>query len=259
MIWWNWFWNSISLVSTKDSRKKDSVQIPSIFFSDGTVVDKAGRHSFEPFMFTLEIFKQALRSKPMAWRNLGSTRGNPKTKFSNADKEWGKQKFINLVGRIHDMFQIITEISMHKWGLCYRNFCWSKNLRMELDGSSQLMEWSKTKYIIIIFQFYFSWVIQWSITNCAVYMVVPKLLMLTAFAIVLANFLMNLAQQWLWKTKEIGGNIREKEFHPIHSFWLMPRRWNSIVQSNLTKWWKWEIIPALKILWYIGNKHFNTS
>ena len=27
----------------------------------------------------------------MAWRNLGFTRGNPKTKFSNADKERGKQ------------------------------------------------------------------------------------------------------------------------------------------------------------------------
>ncbi len=27
----------------------------------------------------------------MAWRNLGFTRDNPKTKFSNADKERGKQ------------------------------------------------------------------------------------------------------------------------------------------------------------------------
>jgi len=42
-------------------------------------------------MFTLGIFKQALRTKPKAWRNLGFTRGNPKTKFSNADKERGKQ------------------------------------------------------------------------------------------------------------------------------------------------------------------------
>ena len=40
-------------------------------------------------MFTLGIFKQALRTKPMAWRNLGFTRGNPKTKF--ADKGRGKQ------------------------------------------------------------------------------------------------------------------------------------------------------------------------
>ena len=40
---------------------------------------------------TLGIFKQSLRTKPIAWRNLGFTRGNPKTKFSNADKERGKQ------------------------------------------------------------------------------------------------------------------------------------------------------------------------
>jgi len=43
------------------------------------------------FLFTLGIFKQALRTKPMAWRNLGFTGGNPKTKFSNADKKRGKQ------------------------------------------------------------------------------------------------------------------------------------------------------------------------
>jgi len=39
-------------------------------------------------MFTLGTFKQALRTKPMASRNLGFTRGNPKAKLSNAaDKE----------------------------------------------------------------------------------------------------------------------------------------------------------------------------
>ena len=79
------------LFQQKIAEKENAVQIPLIFFSDGTVVDKAGRHSFEPFMFTLGIFKQSLRTKPMAWRNLGFTRGNPKTKFSNADKERGKQ------------------------------------------------------------------------------------------------------------------------------------------------------------------------
>jgi len=42
-------------------------------------------------MFTLGIFKQALTTKPMAWRNLAFTGGNPKSKFSNTDKETGKQ------------------------------------------------------------------------------------------------------------------------------------------------------------------------
>ena len=58
------------LFQQKIAEKENAVQIPLIFFSDGTVVDKAGRHSFEPFMFTLGIFKQALRTKSMAWRNL---------------------------------------------------------------------------------------------------------------------------------------------------------------------------------------------
>jgi len=83
--------NAYHLFQQKIAEKENAVQIPLIFFSDGTVVDKAGRHSFEPFMFTLGVFKQSLRTKPMAWRNLGFTRGNPKTKFSNADKQRGKQ------------------------------------------------------------------------------------------------------------------------------------------------------------------------
>jgi len=65
------------LFQQKIAGKKDAVQIPSILFSGGTAVDKAGSHSFEPFMFILGIFKQALRTKPehkpMAWRNLGFT------------------------------------------------------------------------------------------------------------------------------------------------------------------------------------------
>jgi len=53
------------LFQQKIAEKKEAVQIP-LIFSDGTVVDKAGRHSFEPFMFTIGIFQQALRMKPMA-------------------------------------------------------------------------------------------------------------------------------------------------------------------------------------------------
>jgi len=36
----------------KLSEKKDAIQILAVFFSDGTVVDKAGCHSFNSFMFT---------------------------------------------------------------------------------------------------------------------------------------------------------------------------------------------------------------
>jgi hypothetical protein len=82
------------LFQQKIATKENAVQILLIFFSDGTVVDKAGQHSFEPFMFTLGIFKQILRTKPMAWQNLGFTKSNPKSKFSNAEKERGKQNVL---------------------------------------------------------------------------------------------------------------------------------------------------------------------
>ena len=36
-------------------------------------------------MFTLGIFKQSLRRKPIAWRNLGFIKNNPKNIFSNED------------------------------------------------------------------------------------------------------------------------------------------------------------------------------
>jgi len=45
------------LFQQKIVEKENAVQIP-LFFSDGTFVDKAGRHYFEPCMFTLGIFKQ---------------------------------------------------------------------------------------------------------------------------------------------------------------------------------------------------------
>jgi hypothetical protein len=56
--------------------KKNAVQIPIILFADGTVVDKSGRVKCEPFMFTLGIFKQHVRTKAYAWRNLGFIKDN---------------------------------------------------------------------------------------------------------------------------------------------------------------------------------------
>ena len=76
------------LFQQKIAGKKDAVQIPLIFFSDGTVVDKLADILLN---HTLGIFKQVLRTQPMAWKNLGFTRGNPKTKFSNTDQKRGKQ------------------------------------------------------------------------------------------------------------------------------------------------------------------------
>jgi len=63
-----------------------------IFWMAQLLTKLVGRHSFEPFIFNLGIFKQELRAKPMAWRNLGFTKGNPKAKFNNAYKERGQEK-----------------------------------------------------------------------------------------------------------------------------------------------------------------------
>jgi len=56
------------------------------YFSNDTVVNKAGHHSFNPFMFTLGIFKQSLRRKQTAWRNLGFIKNNAGSKFTNAER-----------------------------------------------------------------------------------------------------------------------------------------------------------------------------
>jgi len=37
-------------------------------------------------MFTLGIFKQSLRRKPIAWRNLGFIKNNAGSKFTNAER-----------------------------------------------------------------------------------------------------------------------------------------------------------------------------
>ena len=66
------------------SNKSNAVQIPIILFADGTVVDKSGRIQCEPFMFTLGIFKQHVRTRAHAWRNLGFIKSNTQYNQSKA-------------------------------------------------------------------------------------------------------------------------------------------------------------------------------
>ena len=63
----------------------NAVQIPLIFFIDGTAIDCACQHSQTPVMFTLGIFKQALRNRSKAWRNLGFIKSNVKEQYSQQD------------------------------------------------------------------------------------------------------------------------------------------------------------------------------
>ncbi len=74
----------------------------------------------------------------MASRNLGFTRGNPKTEFSNADKERGKQNFHKFgqkdprnVSDNHRDFCVQVKTLLQELLLIQEH-------GMELDGSSQL-------------------------------------------------------------------------------------------------------------------------
>ena len=63
----------------------NAVQIPLIFFINGTAIDHACRHSQTLVMFTLGIFKQALRNCSKAWRNLGFVKNNIKEQYCQQD------------------------------------------------------------------------------------------------------------------------------------------------------------------------------
>ena len=60
----------------------NAVQVPLIIFIDGTAIDRSGRHSQTPVMFTLGIFKQSVRNRSSAWRNLGFVKNNVKEQYS---------------------------------------------------------------------------------------------------------------------------------------------------------------------------------
>jgi len=63
----------------------NAVQIPLIFFINGTAIDRACQHSQTPVMFTLGIFKQCLQNRSSAWRNLGFVKNNIKQQYSPRD------------------------------------------------------------------------------------------------------------------------------------------------------------------------------
>jgi len=63
-------------------RIENAVPIPLFFFIDGTAIDHACRHSQTPVMMTLGIFKQSLRNKSVAWRNIGFVKNNVKEQYS---------------------------------------------------------------------------------------------------------------------------------------------------------------------------------
>ena len=68
-----------------------------MLFADGMQIDKNGCICQEPWMFTLGIFKCAIRNQPRAWRNNGLTKLNAHNLYSNKEikqskKQYGKEK-----------------------------------------------------------------------------------------------------------------------------------------------------------------------
>ena len=95
----------------------NAVQIPLIFFIDGTAIDRACRHSQTPVMFTLGIFKQALRNQSKAWHNLGFIKNNVKEQYSQQDIDVATSKTKNIQNHMNVMCRTSTKISMHNYGV----------------------------------------------------------------------------------------------------------------------------------------------
>jgi len=55
---------------------------PLMLFADRMQIDKDGCIVQEPWMFTLGIFKHAIRNQPHAWRNIGLTKLNAHNLYS---------------------------------------------------------------------------------------------------------------------------------------------------------------------------------
>jgi len=112
------------------------------------------------------------------------------------------------------MFLITTEISLQKWGHCLQELLQIQQI------SSQLIGWSKTEFIIFLL-ILFSWVIQLNITNMCSLCGGPK----ATYVCHICNGPSTLLEEHC--TAMTLEDTRDRkckgEFHPIHSFWLMPR------------------------------------
>jgi len=91
-------WRQAVKIYIRDPRTQKI--IPIIFFIDKTHTDIHGRLKLEPLMFTLGIFKQECRTKPMFWRNLGFVTDTEASK--SAEGETKMQDY-------HNMLKIILE------------------------------------------------------------------------------------------------------------------------------------------------------
>ena len=104
--------------------KSNELLVPIILFVDGVPIDSFGRKSLEPVMFTIGIFKRAIRNLSSAWRVLGFIPNVEKvTKFmyKNGTKGSNQKKlhYHQMLKAILDEITNIQESGGMKWNLKY--------------------------------------------------------------------------------------------------------------------------------------------
>ena len=117
----------------------NAIQVPLLFFIDGTAIDRACRHSQTPVMFTLGIFKQLLRNQSKAWRNLGFVKNNIKEQYSRQEIRNATRNTRNYP-KSHDCYVPPNHNDFHAQIRCLSNdlLC-LHNKKGELSGFLPLM------------------------------------------------------------------------------------------------------------------------
>jgi len=104
--------------------KSNELVVPIILFVDGVPIDSFGRKSLEPVMFTIGIFKRAIRNLSSAWRVLGFIPNVEKvTKHTYKNGESGstqkKLHYHQMLKAILDEISNIQQRGGMKWNLRY--------------------------------------------------------------------------------------------------------------------------------------------
>jgi len=160
----NWFCDSLPLVSIEDSRKRKFGTIYYFFWWHSCW--QCWQTFFGPFMFTFGLFKHTLRTKPMASRNLSFTRGNPKAKFSSKDEakqnvhKFGQKDPIHIPDSHRDFYAQVMTLLQALLQIQKLNEVWMAVHNWWGEARQSLSS---------LFSNPFSWVIQWNVTKCSVY------------------------------------------------------------------------------------------
>jgi len=184
MLWWNWFCDIISFVSAKDSRKErcstDSINFLLWWYTCWQAADILLNHS----CLLLEYSSMHWELNLCLGEILVSLEVIPRIN-SVVQIRREASKMLILVRRIQDMFQIITDISCISADTVTRTFLLVHELEDGIRWQFTIDGVKQDKAYHLCFPILFFMGDTMDITNCACYMVVPKLLMFATCAIVL--------------------------------------------------------------------------